>query len=289
MRVRSGDRGTSPARPERTVKLSPFARVRAPGLGVTPAKSAGRALELVEHLALAPEPLRAIELARALSLSPSSVHQILRTLMDGGYLIFDAASKRYHLSPRTARFAARASAGGFRPEALEALMGALAEMFAATVTLAAPQGGAMQVIAVRHPQERPAGEVDEGFGVLVPFFGTCTGAAWLAAQNDDVVRGLMRRSRRDLGRRSHDPAGVLQSVRRVRQQGYAFGGLLADDGMWSVATALPPDPHGLVLVLAVSAPDAAIEERAADIACRMRAQICVHLGTAENSEERITP
>jgi DNA-binding IclR family transcriptional regulator len=261
--------------------------MRPPNRGPNPAKSAGRALDVVEHLALAPGPQRAVDIARALLLSPSSAHQILRTLMDRGYLICDTASKRYHLSPRVARFAARSGAVCFGPGTLDRLIDAIQQMFDATVTLSAPQGDVMQVIEARRTPTEPANpalgaaDMRDGVGVQVPFFGTCTGAAWLSSQSDAVVLALMHKSRRQLGRQARDESRVLESVHRVRRQGYAFGGLLAEDGVSSVAVPLPPDAHGLVLVLAVSAPDAAIEDRAADIAQQIRAQFAAVLGAPQ--------
>jgi DNA-binding IclR family transcriptional regulator len=273
--------------PEKTVKLSPFASVRQRGRVYNMAKSAVRALDVIEHLAQAQTPQRAIDITRALALSPSSGHQILKTLMDSGYLIFDGASKQYHLSPRITRLGGALSQGYFGPGAIERLMRAVHEAAGGVVVLAASQGAFMQVLELVQPEEpaqRPptaSPEPKNDVGAQVPYFGTCTGAAWLSSQSDELVLGVMRRSRRDLGRQAREEGRTLESIRRVRRQGYAYGGLMAEDGVWSVAVPLPPAPNGVVLVLAVSAQNQAFEEKAAEIAAMIRSKIALCLAPAE--------
>lgn len=260
--------------PERTVRLSPFAALRQRGSIYNSTRTVSRVLDVLEHLALAPEPLRAVEIARAGDLSPSTAHQILKNLVDAGYLIFDLTSMRYHLSPRMTRLGARISGGYFGPGALDRLVRRVRDLSGGSVTLCASQGRFMQVLQnLPAPGAALEGKGREDMGAQVPFFGTCSGAAWLSVQSERVALRIIRQSRRELGRLARDEAGVLESLRRVRRQGYAFGGLLAGDGISSVAVPLPPAANGVVLVIAVSAPGTWIEARAAELADLIRGQI----------------
>jgi DNA-binding IclR family transcriptional regulator len=111
-----------------------------------------------------------------------------------------------------------------------------------------------------------------------PFFGSCTGAAWLSTQSEATVRKLIHRCRRELGSARIDAEPILESVRQIRQQGYAFGGLMAEQGMLSIAVPLPPAPNGLVLVLAATGPTERIERRERAIVLGIQRVVVRHLG-----------
>jgi DNA-binding IclR family transcriptional regulator len=275
--------------PEKTVKLSPFAALRERGHLYNVAKSAARALDILELLARAEHPLRAVEIGRSLALSPSSANQILKTMMDGGYLIFDPVSKRYHLSARLAGLAASFNASYFRPGALDGLMRSIQKATGGTVILAAAQDLFMQIMDICepvHPQgsrrDIQAHQVKKG--LRTPFFGSCTGAAWLSSQSDDTVLRLSQKCRRDLGRQANDIDGILERIHRVREQGYAFGGLMADDGIWSVAVPLPPAANKTILVLVVYGPAEMIDAKTAEIAELMKKKIRRFLGKSAASQ-----
>lgn len=277
------DRGTSSddiTAFEKTIRLSPFVTVRECGQIHNFAKSAVRALDILELLADVERPLRAIEIARSLGLSPSSADQILKTMLDSGYLTLDAASKRYHLPARLMRLGAALSAAYFAPEAMQQLLRAVQRASGVRVLLAAPQGAYMQLVDVCDSADAPRFIEHEPVlkGLHTPFFGSCTGAAWLSSQSEATVRRLIHKCRRELGARADDVEGLLESVRRVRKQGYAFGGLMAEDGLWSVAVPLPPAANGLVLVLVVAGPACAIENSEARLAALMKSSIERYLG-----------
>ena len=79
-----------------------------------------RAVEVIEHLQKASDPLSLTELSRALGISPSSLSAILRTLASRGFIARDDATVRYRLGPAfeslmaasTTRLAMRESADG---------------------------------------------------------------------------------------------------------------------------------------------------------------------------------
>jgi DNA-binding IclR family transcriptional regulator len=273
-----------PAAPEKTLRLSPFACVRPPGRVYNMAKSAVRALEIVEFIARSAEPIRGVDISRALSISPSSTHQILKSLMDWGYLLFDVESKCYHLSPRVTGLGACFSANYFGPGVLNELLNALQEASGRTISLVASQGSFMQVIECVGPKlhlpptaSSPPVESDP-VGWQLPYFGSSAGAAWLSAQTDAVVLKVFQRSRRELGKLARNEAQVLETLRRVRRQGYAYSGALLEGGSWSVAAPLPPAANGVVLVLGVSIGSEENEQEAAHLGAVINRCIDLHLG-----------
>jgi DNA-binding IclR family transcriptional regulator len=269
--------------PNETVNLSPFARVRERGEIGNVAKSAIRALDIVELLARAGKPLRAIEIAGALGLSPSSAHQLLKSMMDSAWLVFDPLTKRYHASLRAANAGGALTDSYFGHAAFGRLVAAVHHSLDRTLTVNASQGSFMQILDLFEPAGAPHGVRErrqESIGLRVPIFGSCTGAAWLSAQSDATVLATARLCRRALGEQKGDTAQIIELVRRVREQGYAFGGLSADDSRRAIALPLPPTRDGLVLVISVSGPADEVQEDREAIAGTLKDHIVACLSPA---------
>lgn len=263
----------------KTVRLSPLAALRHHGRIPNLAKAALRALDVLELLVAAGKGLREIDIARALRMSPSSADQILKTLVDSGYILLDAISKQYRPSPRLMRLAAFLDASYFPQRVLDALAREVQRRTKATVILAFPQHSFMQILDV-HDDASPLPPLSRGelVGMHTPFFGSCTGEAWLSTQSEATVRKLIHRCRRELGPGRIDAEPLLQSLRQIRQQGYAFGGLMAEQGTLSIAVPLPPTPNGLVLVLAATGTTEWMERRERAIVLSIRRIVARHLG-----------
>ena len=270
--------------PNATVKLSPLARVRERGEIDSTAKSAIRALDIVELLARAGKPLRAVEISNALALSRSSAHQLLKSMMDSAYLIFDPISKRYHPSLRAANIGGSLAASYYGLGAIDRLVDAIHQELETPLTISASQGSFMQILDVFEPGRDASGLThdahdlrQDSIGLRVPIFGSCTGAAWLSAQSDEVVLAIVRLCRRALGRQASDAEQILEIVRRVREQGYAFGGVSADDARRSIAVPFPPSRDGIILVMAVSAPTHEIGEKRDEFVAILKENIARYL------------
>ncbi len=72
-----------------------------------PVPSVRSAIRLIQYVAEHPD-TRGRDAARALELNPSTCHDILKTLVNGGMLEFDVATKRYRLGPTLVALGGRA-------------------------------------------------------------------------------------------------------------------------------------------------------------------------------------
>lgn len=242
--------------PGETVNLSPFAQVRSRGLTDHVAKSAVRSLDIIELLARENRSMRAVEIASTLALSASSTHQVLKSLVDAAYLVFDAETKTYARSGRLALAAFQSEPRRHYMDAVRQTVADVHRDFRTTLTLASRQSEYMQVVAVfEHVEDcatLPNGRNDlrmAAIGLRIPIFGSSTGAAWLAAQPDDAALKAAKRCKRALGAMADSPQELLRIAAHVRAQGHAEGGISSDDGIRAVAVALPPNPDGHVHVL----------------------------------------
>jgi DNA-binding IclR family transcriptional regulator len=274
--------------PQKTINLSPFATFRDPGRAGYFPKSAIRALQIMELLANANRPLRAIEISTPLGISPSSASQLLKAMMDWAYLLFDPVTKRYYPSPLVAKFAAPITTDYFGPGALDRLMDAALETFDALVSILASQGTFMQVMDNRFPQQserivaHAARKSEDDIGTQIPLFGSCTGAAWLSCQSEATVRTAIRLCRRYLGSQANDAEFIMERLRRIREQGYAYGGISSDDGCRTLALPLPPTSNGIVLVMSLFGETEMMDEHREEMAAQAKELIRQHLKSTKN-------
>jgi hypothetical protein len=138
-------------------------RLRHPGERRSRSGSATRALDVLELFGTARRPLKAVEVARALGLHPSTANQLLKTMVDSAHLVFDARDKSYLPSPRLAAFA-----GWIVETYVDARLSELvAELHAATgmiVTVTTQNDLFMQVIEI---MPRAGGGGERGFQVAL--------------------------------------------------------------------------------------------------------------------------
>lgn len=255
--------------PGQTIALAPLAAVRSSGQLHNTAKSAVRALEIVELLGKSEGPLRAFEIAGATGLSPSSADQLLKTLVDSGYLVFDPVSKVYHISARLSMVGASLSSSYFPDDRLQHMVEAVHADLGRIITLLCSQGTYMQAV-MRAPYEGNT-------GLRIPLFGSSSGAAWLAAQPDEAIATAIARCRRELEDLERDRTRIFKAIERVRSDGYAIGGLTIEDGLCGIGVALPPAKNGIVLVLSVTAPVAELKERQKEMVATVKTRIHEYL------------
>lgn len=270
--------------PDETVQLSPFGIWRDPGGMCEGPKSAIRTLQIIELMASCDQPLRAIDVGRALDLSPSSCNHLLKSMMDWGYLIFDAASKRYFPSPRMARLGSKVDHSYFGPLVLDGLMQAVRRRLDVSVTISACQGTFMQVV---DHLLIPGREItsDEhasvaGIGLQVPLIGSGVGAAWLASQTEETVDAALRLCRRELSWQGCDEVSFRRRLGEIRRQGYSFGGMSPAGEVRSLSLPLPPGANGIVLVLCLNTYGDEMDARKDEIAHVAQDLVQLHLGSA---------
>lgn len=247
--------------------LPPDTRIKLPGERRNLAKSATRALDVLEYFATVKRPLRATEIGTAFGWHSSSTDQLLKTMVDSGYLIFEAARKLYRPSPRLVRFGAWLTENYYGGERLQRLLHLVHSRSGEIVTLAVRQGQHMQVVDTVQPlhSAHPATK-----GVKVPLIGSALGSAYLAARADADVRQIIAyldRHRRDPNERLPE---ILADVSAVRARGHASGGIRSEHGNWSIAMALPACDADVGVVLGFAGPIERIKSQENALAALMR-------------------
>ncbi|WP_373079938.1 helix-turn-helix domain-containing protein [Zhongshania sp.] len=211
-------------------------------------RSATRALDVLEYFGLMRRPLRAIEIARALNLHPSTTNQLLKTMVGSAHLTFDGSAKTYLPSPRLARFSHWISDtyGGDR---LWRLIRNVQAESGVIVTLTTPNDLFMQVVDIvgAEPDARAFGGEQRGLSVSI--FGSVIGAAYLATQTDREIARLAERARLAPAEQS----SVYARLSEIRRRGFVDGPN-ADESVWSLAAPLKAELFAVPLVLGLAGP-----------------------------------
>lgn len=217
-------------------------RVRYPSERRSLARSATRALDILEYFGQVRRPVRAFEIARFFDMRASSTDQLLKTMVDSAHLVFDGQTKTYSPSPRLAGFTGWMVELFGTDQRLRDLLHDVMERTQAFVTLSTPHDLFMQVLDVALPPDHQAER-----GTRIAVFGSSVGSVYLSTlEHREVVR-LARRARvsKDL------LPIVLDQVAQVRRDGFADGPIGPGE-MWATAMPLPARDQTLPLVLGVA-------------------------------------
>jgi DNA-binding IclR family transcriptional regulator len=253
------------------------------------AKSANRALDILEFIASLNRPAKAAEIANGLGLARSSVHQLLTTMVAGGYLIC-GEGVRYFPSPRSAQIGSWLSRCYPDLDGLRETVEELHDLTHETVTLSIQSDCVMRIAAMSGQNGR---EWLTRMGWQVPVFGTAIGGAALSDKAPRAISRLAERARRQhvLGRAVAVDQSYLEELRRFRMKGYSWGltrpeNFVADDAkpqvVWSIALKLPQSDTGTDVVIGVSGPVARVRSREREIVNIMHRTIRNRLGRAGN-------
>ncbi|MFY1626937.1 IclR family transcriptional regulator [Micromonospora sp. WMMD723] len=201
-------------------------------------KSAGRALDVLEALATPDGPRSPVELSRALGIPKSSLHAILRTLLDREWVAADPTGTRFSVGLRALEVGATFLAGADVAALHEVTLDRLAEFSGETVQLYRLDRGAVVLLARRDSAHvvRPVCAV----GRRLPAHATAAGKALLAARSDEEVDRLLQWPLPAVtGRTVTTPEALRAELAAVRRRGWAEEWEEYGPGLAAVAVAVP--------------------------------------------------
>ena len=213
-----------------------------------------RLLQIVEHVARAGVPVFPSVLADALDLPKPTIHRLLATAEDEGFLQRDVDGRSFGPGRRLRKLAANTlSSQRVRTERL-AIMQALADQVGETCNLAAP-GRAGMVYLDRIDTHWPL-RIQLPIGTQVPFHCTASGKIYLSSLRADKLDRLLNSM--SLERRT---AQTMTNAKRLRAElaatkarGYSSDNEEFMDGMTAIAVAIRDSEKRLLTTLSIHAP-----------------------------------
>lgn len=203
-----------------------------------PVKSAGRALEVLEALAASPHRRSLVDLARALNIPKSSLHGILRTMTQRGWVESDLTGTRFGLGVRALQVGAAYLTTDDTVGLLGGVLDDLSQQFGETVHLGRLDGPHIVYLAKResvHPLR-----LYSAIGRQLPAHATALGKVLLAQRPDDALDQLLTWPLPALTPRTITGRRALHAeLATVRARGYAVDHGENTDGIICFAMAVP--------------------------------------------------
>lgn len=206
--------------------------------GFRPVKSANRTVDVLEAMAAGPCTLA--ELARLLDIPKSSLHGLLRTLVDRGWVQSVDGGNRFRLGLRAVQVGATVLDGDPMLARAAPVLDRLAEATGETVQHGRLDGDTVLYLAKRdspHPVR-----LISTVGSRLPVHATALGKALLATRDDEAVRDLLRFPLAALTPHTRTCWEALAAdLAAVRERGYAVDDGEAAEDLCCFAVAVPGD------------------------------------------------
>lgn len=227
-----------------------------------PVKSADRTLEVLEVLASSPNRRALGELARQLGIPKSSLHGILRTMVQRGWVEADATGTRFGLGVRALQVGAAYLDADSAVGLLAGVLDGLAAEFGETVHLGRLDGPYVVYLAKResvHPLR-----LFSAIGRRLPAHATALGKVLLAERSDAELDAILPDTLQALTTHTiTDRAALDAQLAAVREQGYAVDHEENTDGIACFAVAVP-QPGPATDAISISVPVARIRPDTAE-------------------------
>lgn len=228
-------------------------------------------------------PVRGVtDIATELGLNKSTVHNILDTFEQAGWVDQDRATRRYTLGMQVLALGNVVREGLSLRKAALASMEALVRLFSETVHLAIAQDG--RVIYIESLQPPTVSLSRLAAGKAAPLHCTGVGKALLAFMSDDEVRhvvdihGLPRFTSNTIVERR----ALAVALEGVRTRGYAIDNMEHEWGIRCIAAPIRDEDGKVVASLSVSAPSERLPldgiEASASRVVKAAGQVSMRLG-----------
>ncbi|AWI74238.1 IclR family transcriptional regulator [Parazoarcus communis] len=194
--------------------------------GTVIVKPVVNAIRILQHLTESGSPERSSDMARALSINPSTCFNILRTLASEEMVTFDPVSKTYTPGLGLARLVGHLVSQGQRLDVAQPLMQDFAARFHVTVTLWR-QMSSERIVLVKSETSPTDLRIDMAIGQRLPILMGASGRLFAAHMklDEDAMRTVFDRMR---WARPLDFSEYCDQVQHAREHGWAM-----DDGYFS--------------------------------------------------------
>ena len=209
----------------------------------------GKGLRVLEALVAADAPVRISHLAAQLGMQKSSLHRVLQTLVEFGFVTQDPDTALYSPTLKVWELGSAVISRVTVKQAATPILHELHRSTTETVSLSVPDGDdVLYLEKIMSP--RPIGYTTR-VGSRVPAPLTAAGRVMLA--HDPEGEAVVRRIAARVGE-SLDVDRALADLRRARRDGYLIGRGRVDRGIVGIATAVRGPTGKVVAGLTVSTP-----------------------------------
>ena len=254
------------------------------GTGSRPVKSAQRVLELLEYFGANRRQVSVMEICRALGYPQSSTSELLRCLVNLGYLTYDGRERSFRPTPRVAILGAWVKPELFRQGHLLPMMDELSVSTTELIALATTVGVTVRYIHVIDATNPVRMHVPQG--ATRPLLISATGKLFLTQYDERKVKSLVHR----LNAEEPDPerkvryADLANELDQIRRQGYAVSYNKVNPGGGMIAMLLPSADRDQPLAVGIGGVSAILEANLDRYLAALRQAIARHCTFEESVE-----
>ncbi len=209
-----------------------------------------RTASVVDVVALSPKGMPLNDIAKAVELPASTVHRIVKSLVDIDYLAYDQSTKIYQLGSRIDRIFQLSVGRGSVAMLGKPLLKSLAQEFGEIAFIGRLSDHRVDVVALEMPQFKESTLVHPGREL--PLHATASGKALLAYQEKDFVdQVLANPMKRYQPGTLVDRRKVRSELSLVRDRGYAVHDGEYDEGVYALAVPVLSGRSEAVFVTAI--------------------------------------
>lgn len=213
-----------------------------------------RNLQILEVLAQEARPMTPTEINAVLKLPKPTIHRLVGTLEQEGYLTRHIDGRSYLPGPKLRQMMLGVMRAGHHHVPRREILTRLHEAVGETCNLSIPDGDAMVYVdrVETHWPLRIALQI----GSRVPLHATAAGKLCLSLLDDGKLEGYLKRA----GLKAHtpqtitDPQALRDELRRIRQQGYSTDSEEFVSGMIALAVPILDRSGQLIATVSFHAP-----------------------------------
>jgi DNA-binding IclR family transcriptional regulator len=225
-----------------------------------PVMSLVKALEILELFTESQE-LGVREIARVTGFNRSTVHRILATFQQYGYVVQNPSNRRFRLAVKFLKLGTIAVRRFDLRDRARPAMRHLARALNESIFLHVQENPA-SVVGIEEVLANRTLGISTGLGMVTPVHAAAAGKCFLAHQPIEEVHRLLF-SQRLAARTAHtivDPEQLLAEIERVRQTGYALNNEESEIGARYIAVPLYDHEGNVIGALNVGAPVARLTD-----------------------------
>ena len=230
-----------------------------------------RSLIVLEEVVSHSAPVTAYTIGHSVNLPKQTLHRILTTLTQAGFLEKEIDSVSYSPGPRLRQMSVGIMSSGPSREIRMAILNSLARDLGETCNLAIPAEDGM-VYLERVETHWPL-RIQLPIGSTVPFHCTASGKLYLSTLSSSKLKRMVNAAHfeKNTVNTKTDPAKLIAEIKRIRANGYSEDNQEFIQGMLAVAVPILNSEGTMMSTLAVHGPSARLTmDRARAHVDRMR-------------------
>ena len=223
----------------------------APGAGSPKSAPLRRVASILGAVAAGQERITLKEIAIRVALPPSTTHRLVKSMLEVGFLRYDASRRSYGIGADLTRFVQMSMDRATVALLSEQVLTRLANRFSLTAYVVQLAGDSVRLAAHRVPDDPEHAVVLPG--ERFPIHASAAGKAVFAFQQPEVIAAQLSQPLEKAQPATRtDPEAIRAELAEVRARGYATAASELDPDIFAIACPVQSDRSGVVFAVGLN-------------------------------------